>query len=291
MPELPEVENTVRSLEKLVVGSRIKEVWTDTPKLVRKGSFAALKKGINGRKITGVKRRAKNIIILLDGGYALLVHLKMTGHFLIGKWDIHKVKGKEMAVSADKGVLGEKVNGYVHFIFYLDDGRELALSDLRKFAKIVFGKEKDIYEEDGIRDAGTEALEIDISEFRSIVSKSSKNIKTLLMDQAKIAGIGNIYSDDILFKAKVHPLRRASSLSEKEIEKLYGSMKEILSLAVSLGGTSISDYRNTEGEKGGYGEIRLVYRKDGKPCPVCGTAIKRIKLGGRSARFCPVCQK
>jgi len=291
MPELPEVENTVRSLAKLVVGSRIKGVWTNAPRLVRKGSFSALEKGVRGRKITGVKRRAKNIIILLDGGFALLVHLKMTGHFLIGNWDIRKMKGQEAAVLAGDGALGEKVNGYIHFIFYLDDGRELALSDLRKFAKVVFGKEEDIYKENGIRDAGTEALEISLPEFRSVVSKSSKNIKMLLMDQTKIAGIGNIYSDDILFKAKIHPLRQASSLSEKEVEKLYGSMKDILSLAVKLGGTSISDYRNTEGEKGGYGEIRLVYRKDGKPCPVCGTLIKKMKLGGRSARFCPHCQK
>jgi formamidopyrimidine-DNA glycosylase len=291
MPELPEVENTVRSLERLVVGSRIVDVWSNAPSLVRKGSLAALKKGIKGRKITGVKRRAKNIIISLSSGYALLVHLKMTGHFLVGKWDIKKEKGKEIAVSSSKGILSEKVNGYIHFIFYLDDGRELALSDLRKFAKVVFGKEQDIYMEDGIRDAGPEALEISLDRFRDIVSKSSKNIKMLLMDQEKVAGIGNIYSDDILFKAKINPLRQASSLSQKEIKALYGSMREILSLAVKLGGTSISDYRNTKGEKGGYGDVRLVYRKDGKPCPVCGTAIKRIKLGGRSARFCPDCQK
>jgi len=291
MPELPEVENTVQSLNKLVSGSVIKDVWTDAPKLVRKGSFEALKKGIKNRKITGVERRAKNIIILLNGGYALLTHLKMTGHFLIGKWNIKKDKGKEIAVSANNGVLGEKVNGYIHFIFYLDDGRELALSDLRKFAKVIFGKEEDIRKEEGIRDAGPEALQITLDEFRGAVSKSSKNIKMLLMDQAKIAGIGNIYSDDILFKAKIHPLRTASSLSEKEVKILYEAMKEILTLAVKLGGTSISDYRNTKGEKGGYGDIRLVYRKDGKPCPVCGTPIKRIKLGGRSARFCPNCQK
>jgi formamidopyrimidine-DNA glycosylase len=291
MPELPEVENTVRSLNKLVVGSRIVDVWTDAPKLVRKGSFLELKKKIKGKKIIGVKRRAKNIIILLDGEHALLTHLKMTGHYLVGKWDIKKNSGKETAISASKGIMGEKVNGYIHVIFYLDDGRELALSDLRKFAKLIFGKEKDIYKEEGVGNAGTEATEIGIGEFRSIVSGSSKNIKMLLMDQEKVAGIGNIYSDDILFKAKVHPLRKASSLSEKEIKAIYAAMKEILSLAIRLGGTSISDYRNTKGEKGGYGDIRLVYRRDGKPCPVCETPIKRLKIGGRSARFCPSCQE
>jgi len=291
MPELPEVENTVRSLNKLIVGSRIKDVWTDAPKLVRRGSFSEFKKNLKGKKIIGIKRRAKNIIILLDGGHALLVHLKMTGHFLIGKWDIRKESGKETASSLNEGIMEEKVNGYIHVIFYLDDGRELALSDLRKFAKLIFGKESDIRKEEGVGDAGPEAPEITLKEFRLLVSKSSKNIKMLLMDPRKIAGIGNIYSDDILFKAKIHPLRQAQSLSDSEIKKLYSSTKEILSLAVKIGGTSISDYRNMKGEKGGYGDIRLVYRRDGKPCPVCKTPIKRIKIGGRSARFCPVCQK
>ena len=290
MPELPEVENTVRSLNKLIVGNYIKDVWTNAPKLVRKGSFQELKKGMIKRKIQSVERRAKNIIILLDEDYALLVHLKMTGHFLIGKWRIQKNKNQEEAIPCSDGILSEKVNGYIHFIFYLDDGRELALSDLREFAKIVFGKKEEIYKEEGIYNAGTEALEIEIDEFCIIISSSSKNIKTLLMDQRKIAGIGNIYSDDILFQAKIHPLRKASSLTNQEINNLYSAMRDILSLAVRLGGTSISDFRNIRGEKGTYGERRLVYRRDGKPCFVCGTLIKRIKIGGRSARFCPLCQ-
>ena len=290
MPELPEVENTVQNLNKLIVGNYIKDVWTNAPKLVRKGSFQALKKGIIKRKIQSVERRAKNIIILLDEGYVLLVHLKMTGHFLFGKWHIQNNQGQEEAVYGGTGVLSEKVNGYIHFIFYFEDGRELALSDLRKFAKIIFGKKERVYTEEGVYNIGIDALEIKIGELRAIVSKSSKNIKTLLMDQYKIAGIGNIYSDDILFQAKIHPLCKASSLTNQEINNLYRAMRDILSLAVRLGGTSISDFRNIKGERGTYGERRLVYRRDGKPCFVCGTLIKRIKIGGRSARFCPLCQ-
>ena len=290
MPELPEVENTVRSLSKLIIGSRIKDVWTNAPNLVRKGSFQELKKNIIKYKIQSVERIAKNIIILLDEDYVLLAHLKMTGHFLIGKWHIHNNQKQEEAIPCESGVLSEKVNGYIHFIFYLEDGRELALSDLRKFAKIIFGKKERIYKEESIYNIGVDALEIKISELCAIVSKSFKNIKTLLMDQHKIAGIGNIYSDDILFKAKIHPLRRASSLTNKEIKNLYNAIRNILSLAVSLGGTSISDFRDIKGEKGTYGERRLVYRRDGKPCFVCDSIIKRIKIGGRSARFCPSCQ-
>ncbi len=290
MPELPEVENTVRSLNKLIVGSCIKNVWTNAPKLVRKGSFQKLKKGIIKHKIQGVERRAKNIIILLDEDYVLLVHLKMTGHFLFGKWHIQNNQGQEEAVHSGAGVLSEKVNGYIHFIFYFEDGRELALSDLRKFAKIIFGKKEKVYKEEGVYNIGIDALEIKIGELRAIVSKSSKNVKTLLMDQYKIAGIGNIYSDDILFKAKIHPLRLSSSLTDKEIKNLYNAMRSILSLAMKLGGTSISDFRDIKGEKGAYGERRLVYRRDGKLCFVCGSIIKRIKVNGRSARFCPACQ-
>ena len=115
MPELPEVENTVRSLNKLIVGNYIKDVWTNAPKLVRKGSFQELKKGMIKRKIQSVERRAKNIIILLDEDYALLVHLKMTGHFLIGKWRIQKNKNQEEAIPCSDGILSEKVNGYIHF--------------------------------------------------------------------------------------------------------------------------------------------------------------------------------
>jgi formamidopyrimidine-DNA glycosylase len=289
MPELPEVENTVRGLKKAVVGSRIEDVWTDTPKLIRKGSFADLKKKIKGKKITDVSRRAKNIIISFEGGEVLLIHLKMTGHILIGEWNIVGPKNEERAEFTGKGYLSERINGYVRVIFYLDDGRQLALSDLRKFAKVVFGKKEDIMT-DELGDIGVEALDMGIDELRKILANSSRSIKTLLMDQSKIAGIGNIYSDDILFKIGIHPLKKASSLSEKEIEKLYISIKEILSLAVKLGGTSISDYRDVKGRKGGYGERRLVYGKSGKPCSVCGTIIEKIKVGGRSASFCPKCQ-
>ncbi len=292
MPELPEVENTVRSLNRLIIGSCIKNVWTDTPSLVRNGSFKNLKTIIKNKKIISIQRRAKNIIFILSEGYALLIHLKMTGHLLIGKWQIQRQKNKEIVIPLINSVeLKEKVNGYIHFIFYLDDGREIALSDLRKFAKVVIGKQEKIYDEKGIRSAGEEAMEIKLDAFHRILLNSSKNIKTLLMDQTKIAGIGNIYSDDILFKAKIHPLRKANSLSAKDIKSIYDATKKILSLAIRLGGSSISDYRDIRGKSGRYGEGRLVYKRDGKNCFICERPIQRIKINGRSARFCAYCQK
>ncbi|MCK9187263.1 MAG: DNA-formamidopyrimidine glycosylase [Candidatus Colwellbacteria bacterium] len=287
MPELPEVENTVKGLKRSVKGSVIKDVWTNTAKLIREGSFESFKKGVKNKKITGVRRRAKNIIISLENGYAILIHLKMTGHLLIGKWKIEGPKEKETAMPLGNSVLKDKVNGYIHFIFYLNDGRQLAFSDLRKFGKLVFGKEEEILKEENI---GIEAPDISLEELRGIASKSSKKIKTLLMDQSKIAGIGNIYSDDILFKSGIHPLRKASSLSDMELKKLHRSIGDILNRAIKLGGSSISDYRDIKGEKGRYGEERLVYQRDGELCPVCSTVIEKTKVGGRTARFCPKCQ-
>ncbi len=291
MPELPEVENTVRSLNQLIINKRIKNIWTDTPKLIRGSSLQDLQKIIKNKKIISVCRRAKNIIFILSDDYALLIHLKMTGHLLIGRWQIKKIKNKEVAISINKGALSEKVNGYIHFIFYFEDGSALALSDLRKFAKIIIGKQNKIYADPGIKNAGEEATEITLSTFSRVLLSSFKNIKSLLMDQTKIAGIGNIYSDDILFKAKIHPLRKASSLSQKEIKAIYSAMKQILALAIRLGGTSISDYRDTMGERGHYGDYRLVYRRDGKNCFICNTPIQKIKINGRSSRFCLNCQK
>ena len=288
MPELPEVENTVRGLERLIVGRRITGVWSDAPKLIKGGTFGKFEKDIKGKKIISLSRRAKNILIHLDEGYLLLIHLKMTGHLMVGHWSLPK---KGPVRPEGDGDLLDKVNGYIHVVFMLDDGRMVALSDLRKFAKVVLGKEEEVLKREKMSKIGPEATDIPLSEFKKIMSGSKKSVKMVLMDQEKIAGIGNIYSDDILWKAKVHPLRPAGSLSDAEIRSIYKAAKDILSIAIKLGGTSISDYRDVFGGKGGYGDRRLVYRRDGEPCKRCGSPIKRIKMGGRSARFCPDCQK
>jgi len=289
MPELPEVESTVRGLSPLIVGRKIIDVWSDAPKLIKNGTFEGLKKSITGKKILSVSRRAKNILIRLEGDDLLLIHLKMTGHLMVNKWNLPDKK--EKPVPLGDGALTEKVNGYIHVIFILDDGRMLALSDLRKFAKVTFGKEQEVIRKEKIDKIGPEATDITLSELKDIFKDSKKGVKMVLLDQDRIAGIGNIYSDDILWKAKVHPLRPVNSLSDKEIKDIHQATRDILSLAISLGGTSISDYRDVSGERGGYGDRRLVYRRDGEPCKRCKTPIKRIKVGSRSARFCPECQK
>lgn len=295
MPELPEVQTIVDDLNKKIIGRKIIGVWFDAPKLIKKPKALELKNQIKGLKIVKIKRLGKNILIYLTddrqpttNDYLLLIHQKMTGHLLVGKW---KHQGKNI-VSLLKGPLEEKVNNYIHVIFDLDNNRQLALSDLRKFAKIVFGPEKEIESLPELKKLGPDALDknFTLEKFKDIAKAQKKNIKEVLMDQNLIAGIGNIYSDEILWFAKIHPLRRANDLNIKELKNIYEAIKTILKKAVKLRGTSISDFRDTAGKSGFYAEQRYIYRKEGKSCPRCKTLIKRIKVKSRSAHYCPVCQ-
>lgn len=285
MPELPEVESVVRGLRREIVGRKIKSVWIGAPKLIKGGTADDFSWLIKNRKIISVERRAKNILIRLDGGLLLLIHLKMTGHLLLSRWKLEK----SAAVPLEDGVFSEKVNSYIRIVFMLDDGRMLGFSDLRKFGKLRIGPEEKIIAEE-IAGIGPEATEITEKELKNILKDSRRGIKQVLLDQSKIAGIGNIYSDDILWKAKIHPLRKANSVKDKEVRAILSATKEILALAVSLGGTSVSDYRNVYGQPGKYSDRRLVYSRDKKPCFRCKTAIEKLKTGGRTARFCPKCQ-
>ncbi|MBI2514801.1 DNA-formamidopyrimidine glycosylase [Candidatus Wolfebacteria bacterium] len=309
MPELPEVQTVVNDLNKKVLGRRITGVWFDTPKMIkiifadkrgftRKGNgFQRIfEKEIKGLKIKNVKRRGKNILIYLTKSYKLkaisyilLIHQKMTGHLLIGKWRI--VKGK--ALPLFKGALSEKVNDYIHLIFYLDNGWQLALSDLRKFAKVVFGPKEEMENLPELKNLGPDALKksFKVEKFIKLIKSEKRKIKQVLLDQGVIAGIGNIYSDDMLWQAKIHPLSKASQLKANQLKSLYVVMRQILKMALKLRGISISDFRDTSGKAGSYGDRRLVYRREGEPCRRCGTKIERVKLGGRSSCFCPMCQK
>ena len=268
MPELPEVETTVRELENKIIGRKILRAWTDAEKLF-KPNFLEFEKGVIGRTIKGIDRRGKNIVIELDSGKHILVHQKLTGSLLYG---------------------AEIKNPYIHLILYLDKGK-LALSDLRKFAKVAFIPDLENYPD--YQKLGPEPLSRNFSlgKFEEILKKSKGKIKKVLMDQQKIVGIGNIYSDEILFEAGISPLRETQKLKAKETKILYSAIKEILTKAIKAKGTSVSDYRRPSGKEGGFQKFLKVYRRAGKPCPRCGTKIQRFKFGGRSAHFCPKCQK
>jgi formamidopyrimidine-DNA glycosylase len=305
MPELPEVQTIVNDLNKKVVGRRITGVWFDFPKIIKKPKPSDLEQQIKGAKILRVERRAKYIKIYLDGGRLLLIHQKLTGHLLVGKWGIRKAqpslaargtrkRPREYEVkSLIKGSLAESVNDYIHLIFYLDDGRMMGFSDLRKFGTVRLGKTGEIENLPELKNLGPDALSPSLSfnKFINLINSEKRKIKQVLMDQEIIAGIGNIYSDDILWMAKIHPFTPTYKLTAYQFKNLYQAMRKILQKAVKLRGTSTSDFRDTAGEKGGYTEARLAYQREGEPCRRCKTKIKRVKIGGRSAHFCPSCQK
>jgi formamidopyrimidine-DNA glycosylase len=290
MPELPEVETTVRDLKKTVLGRIFFDVWTDAKKMIKKPKkFGDFKKELIGKEILDVKRRGKNILFFLSSGKILLIHQKLTGHLLFGIW---KKEGGIWKSEIEGPLKEDPMNGFLHLIFFFKDGWQLALSDLRKFAKVEILTKEELEKE--LSALGPEPLEEDFTfeKFKERILKKKKGkIKQVLMDQEVIAGIGNIYSDEILWKAKIHPFKRVGKLSEEELKKIYKAMREILPRAIEVGGESISDYRRPSGEKGGFDLLRKVYRREGEKCFRCGAKIKRVKLGQRSAHFCPVCQK
>ncbi len=213
----------------------------------------------------------------------------MTGHLMVGKWSLHRGKVE----TNEDGPLRDRVNQYIHALFYLGSGKMIALSDMRKFARIAFGKREEILKLKDITQLGPDALDpkLTLKEFAKRINARKKSIKLTIMDPRVVAGIGNIYADDILWSAKVHPLRSANTLKKKEFRSIFIFMKQILKRAVRLRGASVGDYRDTSGEKGMYGKVILAYRRTGAPCKRCKTPIRRVRAGQRSAHFCPRCQK
>ncbi len=284
MPELPEVETTIIGLERKVPGRTFLNVWTDSEKIIKKpDSFKKFEKALKGKKIKKVQRKGKNIIFDLSRDYSLLVHQKLTGHLLIGRW---KFKSGRW-VSLIRGPLEDPINNYIHLMFSLSGDLMLALSDLRKFAKVELERSEEIKKE--LEELGPDPLKISFDEFEERLKVKKSKIKQVLMDQKVISGIGNIYSSEILWRAKINPFRRASELSKKEMRRIYNETKNTLKKAIELKGESISDYRTVSGEKGGFDKLRKVYRR--KICSRCGTPVMRAEISGRSVYYCPKCQK
>ncbi|MBI1974556.1 MAG: bifunctional DNA-formamidopyrimidine glycosylase/DNA-(apurinic or apyrimidinic site) lyase [Candidatus Zambryskibacteria bacterium] len=267
MPELPEVQTTVNGLNKIVKGRKITGVWSD----YRRNSVPS---SIIGAKIRETRRRGKNILINLSNGETLLVHMKMTGHFVYNRPNYP----------------------YVHFRLTLDNGKILSLSDMRRFAKVITIDTKDLKKSPHLEHLGPEPLDknfqFKIFNFQ-LMKRPSGKIKSVLMDQSLIAGIGNIYSDEILWRAGVHPLSLPKAIPEKQFKLMFNAMKKVLNESIDFGGDSMSDYRNIDGEKGEFQEHHRAYRRTGKKCtkPGCKGIIARLVVGTRSAHFCPVHQK
>jgi formamidopyrimidine-DNA glycosylase len=300
MPELPEVQTIVNELKNRVCGLTVVDFWTDTPKIIKRPPMAEFKKTVKGLMIVDVQRRGKNVAFYFqprkgksDKVYIMLAHQKMTGHFLVGKWNVKKSGGKYVITPETKGpISSDKYNSYIRMIFYLNNGTQLGLSDLRKFARIIFGLASRIEDSDEIKQLGPDALsrEFDANHLYPILQKRSKAIKPILLEQKVASGVGNIYGDEALFVAKINPLQKSKTLGKKDVARLVEAIKKVLKKSLKLRGTSASDYRDTYGQKGSYDKVRYVYNREGLPCRVCKAPIKRIKIGQRSSHFCPHCQ-
>ena len=292
MPELPEVETVVRDLRKKIIGRKIIKIWTDFPKMIKlPQGFGKFKRQIEGRTIKKVWRKGKNILFNLSGEKILLIHQKLTGHLLFGKWIFQSGRWRP-AVSGP--LADDPMNRFLHLIFFLDNGQMLSLCDVRKFAKVELGSRRKILGSKELKELGDNPVskEFTFNKFRKVISKRRKGrIKSVLMDQRIIAGIGNIYSNESLWEAKVDPRKEVTELGGRELKRIYNAIKKILQKAIALKGESISDFRRISGEKGGFDPLRKVYRREGKPCLRCGAPIKRIVINGRSTYFCPKCQK
>lgn len=302
MPELPEVETTTRGLQKEVVGLRILDVWTDLDtKDKRKHDtvantkfFKIFKKEVSGIRITSVERKAKNILINLGNGKTILVHLKMTGHLLYGKYKLEKNKWTpdEKADSP----LHDPYNRFIHVVFTLSNKKHLAFCDTRKFGKMALLDTKTAHDTKHLSGIGPDPLEksFDLKVLKErLAKKPNGKIKTVLMDQNVIAGIGNIYSDEILWISGVHPERKASSIKEAELKLMLKAMKEALNKGIDFGGDSMSDYRNIYGLRGEFQLHHQAYRRTKEQCRKrgCDGVILRKIINGRSGHFCSKHQK
>jgi formamidopyrimidine-DNA glycosylase len=273
MPELPEVETVVTSLRPRLVGRTIKIVEVYLSKMIKFYDVDELKKQVIGQKIVNISRRGKYFIIDLTGDCLLVGHLRMTGRLT-------------MAVS------GMPLDKYTHIIFKLDNDTELRFADMRQFGCLYLVRREEVEKISGLATLGPEPLaeDLTLNLFRERVGNRKVKIKQLLLNQEFVAGIGNIYADEILFAAGVNPNRIAGSLTPEEITRIFQSMREVLALGIKYRGTSIKDYVDGSGTKGEFQHRLKVYGRTNQECLKCGTILIREKIGGRSTHHCSKCQ-
>ena len=282
MPELPEVETVVRDLARLVRGATITGANVFRERNLSTPDAPSFTEAVRGRRILGTRRRAKWIIVELSGGILLLVHLRMTGQLLV------------LPATAER-------DSYVRLSLSLDDGREIRFRDVRAFGRVALVAERadgeaasnlDPHSPPLLADHGVEPLaaEFTADALRSLIARRGTRIKSLLLDQRCIVGIGNIYADEALWRAKIHPLTPANKLRPVQLDALHGAIVGVLSEAVAARGSSINDYTAPDGD--GEMQERLdVYQRTGEPCHRCGAAIHRSVVGGRGTHVCRTCQR
>ena len=290
MPELPEVETIARGLDKRVAGDVIESVWIGSKKQVLKSSAVAIASTIEGKRILRVHRAGKHIVFDLEATGEQVSGKKRKGGSRVesrraaslqtAQWIVHLGMTGRMVVCE----AAEEVVKHTHLIAKLASGRELRFVDPRMFGKLSVHK-------GGFDPGGIEPLEATEEQFVALFKGRKTPIKSALLNQKLLRGVGNIYADESLFRAGIRPRRRASTLTLAQLKKLYGAVQEVLREAIALGGSSVSDYVDADGEEGFFQLQHRVYGREAEACLVCGTTIQRVVLAGRSSHFCAKCQK
>jgi formamidopyrimidine-DNA glycosylase len=292
MPELPEVETIARGLHKRVLGDTIDDVWLSGKRPTFKSKPAEIAAVLPGTRILGVRRMGKHIVFDLEtsrGGAAAQkiaavgrkTRAKLDAQEGNPQWIVHLGMTGRMVVCEPN----EEIAKHTHATARLGSGRELRFIDPRRFGRLS------VERRGGFDAGGVEPLEVDREAFVELFRGRKTPIKSALLNQKLLRGVGNIYADESLFRAGIRPRRRASSLSREQLGKLYGAVQEVLREAIALGGSSISDYVDADGEEGFFQLQHRVYNREGEPCLVCKTPVRRVVLIGRSSHYCPSCQK
>ena len=292
MPELPEVQTTVNGINGTLQGAVIVDVCHDWAKIFRDSSYARVRKIVRGATITHASRRGKHILIHFSNAHTLIVHMKMTGHLMVGTYK--KIKTGFVPTDS-QSPLADPFNRFIHVVFSLADGRSLVFCDARKFGKISIELTEKLSHSPLIAHLGPEPLDASttVTLFKTqLLKKPKSKIKTVLLDQTIIAGIGNIYSDELLWLSKVHPESRVGNVPPTLFPILFKNTQKVLHDGLKFGGDSTSDYRNIYGEAGVSHKHHKVYQRRNKEClrRGCAGIIERKIVGARSAHFCSVCQ-
>jgi formamidopyrimidine-DNA glycosylase len=288
MPELPEVETVANGVDARISGDRIEEAWFSSKPEPMKTPPAAMSKALTGRIIERVRRVGKHIVFDFTPAperdalqrVQWIVHLGMTGRLVVADPDVPRPP-------------------HTHGVLRLRSGRELRFIDARRFGRMgihvlekVLDKPEKPKDADipGFKGPGTEPLHISKAEFRQLFHHRRTSIKAALLNQSLLHGVGNIYADESLFRAKIRPRRMAARLTTEELDRLHGAVQKVLREAIRLGGSSVSDYVDAAGERGFFQLRHNVYMRTGQPCLVCGAPIRRVVVAGRGTHYCPVCQ-
>jgi len=289
MPEGPEVETIRRGLAETIVGQKLTRIDVLTPKTfdLPPGFIDEVTKG---QEITAVERLAKVLIWHLANHYSLLFHLKMTGQVVL-----EKAGGKRYAGGHPSDSMAHELpDKTTRVVFHLESGDTVYFNDMRKFGWVKLMPTAELQSDELIGRLGPEPLtpEFTLEGFATKIARhKGAPIKAIILDQSTVAGVGNIYADESLHLAKLHPARTGGSLTKPEIKRLHEAIIAIITLGIEHGGTSFSSYVNSFGGQGNYLDYARVFRREGQPCPVCGTIIQKLRVAGRGTHICPVCQQ